>query len=440
MLYDQAQLAWAYLDGYRIARTGGAGDAGRAADYAETARGIFEYVTRELTAPEGAFYSAEDADSEGEEGRFYVWRPSEIGAVLGADAEVFMTRYDVTERGNFEHGASILHESRSIADVAGNAGSDSAEVVSRLRAARAKLLEARSRRVRPHRDDKVLTSWNGLMISAYARGARTFADHELAKRAERAATFVWDRMRDRRSGALARRWRDGDTGGEGQLDDYAYFALGLLDLYQATFDPVWLERARETTEQMIDRFWDDDAGGFFESPAGDPYISVRMKDDFDGAELAGNSVAAAVLHTLAELGDREDWRARTQRLFAFYAARLHEHPVAMPQMLVAMDLASAPARHVVLAGEPGSADLKGLVAEFDRRFLPRDFLLVAPGGSAQKQLAKIAPFVAPLVQRDGRATAYVCVDRACRLPTTDPLAFGAQFDAETHRIPEPESP
>jgi uncharacterized protein YyaL (SSP411 family) len=419
MLYDQAQLAWAYLEGYQV--TGEARDA-------ETARGIFAYVARDLTSPEGAFWSAEDADSEGEEGKFYVWRPAELEAVLGDDAALFADRYGVNERGNFEGGTTILHEARPLADVARGAGIGEDVARTRLERSRARLLEVRSRRVRPHRDDKVLTSWNGLMISALARGARVLGEPELATRAARAADFIWQKLRDPSTGELARSWRAGAAKGAGQLDDYADYALGCLDLYAATFDPRWLERAVAVTEVQIARFWDEQGGGFFESPPGDASIKVRMKDGFDGAEIAGNSIAVANLLVLAALLDRAEWRAKAERTLDLFGRRIAPQPAAMPQLLAALARANVAPRHVVIAGVPDAADTKALLAEFDRRFLPFDQLLLVEGGERQRRLAALAPFTRPLARRDGKATAYVCVDYACRLPTSDRAAFAEQLD------------
>jgi len=419
MLYDQAQIAWAYLEGFQVS--------GRP-EYADAARGIFEYVARDLTSPAGAFYSAEDADSEGEEGRFYVWTPGAIEAVLGPDAALFAHRYGVTPRGNFEHGTTILSEVEPLESCAQRFGVAPAEAKRRLDAARAKLLEARAKRERPHRDDKVLAAWNGLMISAFARGARVLGEPALAARAERAAEFLWKELRDPKGGAMLRRWRDGEARGAGQLDDYAYVALGFFDLYQATFDPRWLERAVALTDAQIARFWDDEHGGFFESPAGDASIAVRMKDAFDGAEMASNSIAAWNLEMLGALLDRKDFRERARRTLDYFARRLGDGAAAMPQMLAAMDLERSTVRHVVIAGRAESADTRAMIAEFDRRFLPHDALLFAGGGEGQKRLAALAPFVAPLVAKDGRATAYVCVDYACRLPTTEARALAAQLD------------
>jgi uncharacterized protein YyaL (SSP411 family) len=422
MLYDQAQIAWGFLEAYQAT--------GRE-EYAATARDVFDYVARDLSAPEGGFYSAEDADSEGEEGRFYVWTPDQIESVLGApDGEIFRRHYDVTHDGNFEHGASILHETHSVAETAAHFHRPAREIAERLARSRAKLLEARSHRVRPHRDDKVITAWNGLMISAFARGARVLDDDRLRERAARAADFIWDHLRDEKSGELMRRWREGESRIPGQLDDYACYALGLIDLYEATLDPRWLERAVSITEAELTRFWDDRDGGFFSSPAGDPHLRVRMKDDFDGAELAGNSVAAWNLQTLATLLDRDAWRDQVKRMLDYYARRLEHGPIAMPQMMVAMQQEQATPRHIVIAGDRDASDTRAMRREFDRRFLPHDVLLLASGDTRQR-LAGLAPFAASLEPRDGRATAYVCVHYACRLPTHDAAEFARQLDAAT---------
>ena len=418
MLYDQALIATAFLDAFQVAR--------RPVD-AAAAHGIFEYVARDLTARGGAFDSAEDADSEGEEGKFYVWTPAELTEVLGADdAHLVALRFGVTPAGNFEGGASILHESQDPEDVARKLGTKPDEVERRWQAARSRLLAARSRRPRPHRDDKVITAWNGLMITAFARGARVLEQPEYASRASRAADFLWSHLRDEETGVLRRRWREGEAAEAGQLDDYAYFAQGLLELYAATFDPLWLERAVEITARQIELFWDEEQGGFFESPA-DPSIHVRLKDGHDGAEVAGNSVAAWNLQRLAEVLDRDDWRRLMARTLEYYARRLEPFASAMPRMLMAMDLAAVKPRHVVVAGDPAAADTRAMIRVFDRRYLPDDMLMVVDSGERRKRLARLAPFVATLAPQ-GAATAYVCVDRACRLPTDDLETFAAELE------------
>jgi hypothetical protein len=420
MLYDQAQLAWIYVDAHLAT--------GRA-EYAETARGVFAYVARDLTSAEGAFLSAEDADSEGEEGRFYLWTPAETAAALGPDqARLFDFAWGVTAEGGFERGASVLWRAHATDEVARRFDLAPGEAARRLESARARLLDARSQRLRPSRDDKVLTAWNGLMIAALARGARALAEPGLADRAVRAAEFVWTALRDPSSGALRRRWRQGEAAGEGQLADHANLALGLVELYQATHDPLWLGRAAELVATMIERFADERDGGFFESPPGDPSIRVRMKDGFDGAEIAGASIAAWVTQALGALLGRRDWLAQAGRTFGYYRRRLAGSPWAMPRMLVAMDLAAAPLRQVVVAGDPRSDAARALLREFDRRFLPRDLLLVSDGGERSRRLAGLAPFAASLAPAAGKAAAYVCVGQACRLPVSEPGAFGAMLD------------
>ena len=417
MLYDQALLADAYLDAFRA--TG-------EPRWAEAARGVFDYVARDLTSPEGAFWSAEDADSEGEEGRFYVWTPAELEAALedGA-AKVFAHRYGVTPEGNFEHGATVLHEAHTLAETAAAFGLAEAEAAEALSRARATLLAARAKRVRPHLDDKVITAWNGLMIAAFAYGARTLErgaagrdPGSLAGRAERAAEFVWARLRVA-DGALLRRYRDGEAALAGQLDDHAYFARACLELFAATTEPRWLERAASVTETMLARFWDEEDGAFFDSPADANGVSVRLKDGYDGAELAGNSVAAEVLVRVASLMERDDWRERAERAFAYHASRLASAPWAMPRMVAVMERAALPPRHVVIAGPREREDTRSLVDVVESRLRPdEDIVLVSDDTRAA--LERFAPFAAALPMKDGRATAYACVAYACRQPVHEP--------------------
>ncbi|MEO5989737.1 MAG: thioredoxin domain-containing protein [Candidatus Eisenbacteria bacterium] len=421
MLYDQALIAGAYLDGFRAS-----GDP----RYAEAASGIFEYVARDLTSPDGAFLSAEDADSEGEEGCFYVWTPSEVETVLGPeDARLIAHRYGITPQGNFEHGTSILFQAHTLEGTAHALGLRPQDAAARLEAARTRLLEVRSKRVRPHLDDKVLTAWNGLMIAACAQGARVLGRPELAARAEQAADFVWSHLREggaAPTGALLRRWRLGEAAGAGQLDDHAYYARGCLELHAATQQPRWLERALSVTNAMLARFWDDVSGGCFESPAGDPHVLVRMKDGFDGAEMAGNSVAAEVLVRLAGFTGDALLTQRAEATFAYHARRLAGNAWVMPRLLVAMDLWVHPPRHVVIVGERDAADTCALLEAYTRNAMVPDALVLVDEAS-RASLLQVAPFAAHLPRLDGRATAYVCVDRACRLPVTDPAALEQQL-------------
>jgi uncharacterized protein YyaL (SSP411 family) len=265
------------------------------------------------------------------------------------------------------------------------------------------------------------------MIAALAYGARTLGEPGYAERAVRAAEFAWTRLRAA-DGSLLRRWRDGEAALPGQLDDHAYFARACAELYAATHEPVWLERAAAVAERMLERFWDDADGAFFESPAGAEGVRVRLKDGFDGAELAGNSVAAEELWRLGTLLERSDWRARAQRSFAFHARRLGSAPWSMPRMVAAMERAAGPPRHVVIAGEPGLAETRALVAAYESRLQP-DADLVVVDAASRPRLSTLVPFAAALPMREGRATAYVCVDHACRMPVHEPDALAALLDA-----------
>ena len=417
MLYDQAQLALAYLEGYRVA--------GRPED-AAAARGIFAYVARDLTGAHGGFLSAEDADSEGEEGRFYVWTPAQLESALPADdARLFAARYGVTAEGNFEEtGATVLHEALTLEAAARSVGLSVEDAAIRLESARAHLFALREARPRPHRDDKVITAWNGMMIRAFACGATTLDDPALTVRAERAAEFAWKSLCGAGRGDVKRRWREGEAAGVGQLDDHAFLAWGFLGLFEATAEPTWLERAVHLTERMIVRFADAAGGGFFESPAVDVSVRVRMKDAYDGAEMAGNSIAALVLLELAELTDRADLRSRARGLLDVFSGRIAGQPLAMPMMLVAMQRAEAGARHVVIAapgaGAGGATPADPVVAAmaraFHAAFRPHDLLLRIDERPSRGRLAALVPWIGPLVARDDAATAYVCVDRACRAP------------------------
>lgn len=292
MLYDNALLALAYLEAYQA--TG-------KEIYAQVAREIFTYVLRDMTDPEGGFYSAEDADSEGEEGKFYVWTPEEIQDVLGeADGELFVECYGVTPEGNFE-GKNILNLlDVSWETIATRKGMTLHELERKMSEAREKLFEVREKRVHPHKDDKVLTSWNGLMIAALARGGRVLGDERYTAAAEKAVSFIWRYLR-REDGRLLARYRDGEAAYLAYVDDYAYLAWGLLELYEAGFDVSHLEKAIELTHQMLDLFADEEKGGLFFYGRDAEQLLTRPKEVYDGALPSGNSVAACNLIRLARM-------------------------------------------------------------------------------------------------------------------------------------------
>lgn len=423
MLYDQALLARTYLEAYRVTH--------REA-FAETARDIFSYVLRELSDPQGGFYSAEDADSDGKEGAFYVWTPAEIVQVLGQeDAEVFNRFYGVTADGNFAHGTSVLNIEQPLEDFATLKGVDAATVAAQLARARTKLLAARTRRVRPHRDDKILTSWNGLMIASLAYGAATLDEPRYLEAARRAADFILQSLV--RDGRLLRRFRDGQARYPGTLEDYAFFSYGLLELYEASGDPRYLAEARRLVANMLDRFWDAAGGGCFLSSHEEAPLIMRSKTLYDGATPSGNSIATLVLLRLGRLTADQALEARGRQALDAFAASVERAPFGYPQMLIAWDFSLGPVQEIVIAGhreDPRTIQMRQAV---NHRFLPRTVAVFHPSGSEGAAVEALVPDTTGQGPIDGNPAAYVCERFVCRLPTTDLARFTTWLDR-----PEPE--
>jgi uncharacterized protein YyaL (SSP411 family) len=420
MLYDQAQLAVSYLEAFQIS-----GDA----SHSQTARGILDYVLRDMRDPGGAFYSAEDADSvidpahpeEKGEGAFYVWTQSEIEAVAGQPAaEWFCHGFGVEPQGNVPDdphreftGKNILYQAHATEDPARLAA---------IFETSHKLLEARSRRVRPHLDDKVLTAWNGLMISAFAKAGAVLAEPRYADAARRAADFIAGRMYDPNTGILLRRYRLGAAAIPGFLDDYAFFTQALLDLYETSFEWRDLELAIRLTEKMVELFEDTEHGAFYSTAAGDPTLVIRIKEDYDGAEPSGNSIAVLNLLRLAQMTDRPDFRASAARALEAFGSRMVAAPVGVPQMLVAYEFSISKPRQIILVGQRDAPDTRQLLAALHSRFVPHRIVLLV-NAESRRALARYLPTVADMTAIGGQATAYVCQDYACKLPTADPAAF-----------------
>ncbi|MBI4341753.1 MAG: thioredoxin domain-containing protein [Candidatus Omnitrophica bacterium] len=410
MHYDQALLATTYLEAYRITRRD---------EYAAVAREIFEYVLRDLTDSRGGFYSAEDADSEGEEGKCYVWTLEEILPVLGPeDGERFTRFYGVAAGGHFEHGASILHIEQPLDAFAKLEGLEAAPLAQRLAEGRAMLLAVRNRRVRPHRDDKILTSWNGLMIAALAYGAATLEEPHYLQAAGRAAEFILEALQ--RDGRLLRRFRDGEARFAGTLEDYAFFSHGLLELYEAGGDARWLAEAKRLAMQMVEQFRDEQDGGFFLRGRDEVRLILQAKEVYDGATPAGGSVAACVLLRLGRLTADAAMEGRARQALERAAGHLAQAPFGSPVMLGAADFALGPTQEIVIAGDPQSADTAALLRQVHGRFLPRAVLAVHPPGPAGASIEALAPYVKAQGMLRGQATAYVCEQFICKLPTSDP--------------------
>jgi hypothetical protein len=420
MLYDQAQLAWSYLEGFQIT-----GDA----LFERVARDIFTYVLRDMRHPEGGFYSAEDADSADPEnpshkgeGAFYIWRLSEIEELLGVwRGALFCRRYGVTPEGNVLEdphdefsGRNILFEAVSEAETAERFQISVEDLRSELAAAKSTLFEARSKRPRPHLDDKILTSWNALMISALAKAARVLNDRGYLEAAQRALNFVLGRMYSSETGRLLRRFREGDAAVEGFLDDYAFLAQALLDVYEANGDPVHLLIAIRLADLGFAQFEDSENGGFFSTTASSESLLLRIKDDYDGAEPSGNSVATDVLLRLAHITGSDSFRARAEKSLRSFAPKLREQPVQAPQIMVALARWLTEPSQVVIRCEALDARAEMLLNEYTKQFKPMRAIIVV-ADRAVESLKDVAPFIAGL-ERKGNITVYECANFVCQLP------------------------
>ncbi|HUU44876.1 MAG TPA: thioredoxin domain-containing protein, partial [Acidobacteriota bacterium] len=417
MLYDNAGLAIAYTEMYQL--TG-------EPVWRQVAEEIFTYVLRDMTSPDGVFYSAEDADSEGEEGTFYVWRTDEFGEVLDDDpADLARRFWGVTEQGNFEGGRSILFQSRSLGAFAQSEGRPVDDVRAALDEARARLLAHRAQREHPLKDDKVLTSWNGYMIAALAKAAQAFNEPRYADAAIKAADFILAKLR-RSDGRLLRRYRDGEAKIPAFSDDYAYLIWGLIELYEATFEARYLEEALALNQDLLRLFWDNDGGGFFFAGNDSEELLVRSKDYADGALPSGNSVAALNLIRLGRMTGNTALEERAQALLRSFAARFRESPVFHMQAWWAIDLAVGPSQEIVIAADTrdGTVDLVQAVRE---RYLPRKVLLAVTGDDGQ--VVQLAPFAQQMGPVDGKAAAYLCRNYQCDLPVTSAVALDALLGA-----------
>ena len=422
MLYDQAQLAVSYLEAFQI--TG-------QPEFSAVVRRVLDYVLRDMTHPEGAFYSAEDADSvidpanphEKGEGAFYIWAWNEIESLLGRPAaRWFAYRYGVEPAGNVRNdphgeftGRNILFEAHSIEETAHHFEANPAQVESAMRAAEEKLMQARAKRTRPHLDDKILAAWNGLMISAFAKAGAVLGEDRYLEAARRAADFITAKMIDS-EGRLHRRFRDGETAIPGFLDDYAAFVQGLLDLYEARFNPEDLKLAGKLATRMVDLFEDHEAGGFFSTSGNDPNLVMRIKDDYDGAEPSGNALAALDLLRLASITGNTAFRESAERALQAFAGKMSDQPAGLPQMLVAWEWASGKPAEVIFAGEQDDPGLKAMHSAVLRRFLPHRVLAMSQDTPTRFSAV------------EGLATAYLCENFTCRLPQTNLAEFEGSLD------------
>ena len=404
MLYDNALLAWCYTEAYQAT--------GRPL-YRDVVTGTLDYVRREMERPEGGYWSTQDADTEGEEGRYYVWRREEVEAALqpGAAAAV-CARYGVTAEGNFENGANVLHIASDLASVAGELGRSEAEVEEEVAASRSRLLELRQRRRTPTVDDKVIAAWNGLMVTAMARAGRALGKEEYVTSASRAATALTDELC--RDGRLYHSARQGRLGVPGFQDDYAAVIGSLLDLYEATLEAAWLTRAAQLAQEMVERFWDGEGGGFCLTESGTPNLIVRPRPVYDLAVPSGSALATLALLRLGAMTGEARWRDLAESVLSQYSELLERAPTACGMMLCALEFAAAPPLEVALAGP--AAGVRLLLSALHRDYLPHKVVVRgddAPGGRALAYDRAAA----------GRAAAFVCRDSVCSPPVTEATAL-----------------
>ena len=417
MLYDQALLIMAY------AETGAATGAKR---YEQTAREICAYVLRDMTAPDGGFYSAEDADSEGQEGKFYIWTEEQIRRVLEADeADLAVKVYSVKENGNFREeatgmpsGANILHIAAPLAQIAASLGMTEEALCARLAMIRPKLFAVRRERIHPGKDDKILTDWNGLMIAALAKASRAFDEPDFAAAAVRAADFILGNMR-RSDGRLLHRCRDGEATITAHLDDYAFMIWGLIELYETTFETQRLQLALELNNHLWKHFWDREKGGFYFTADDAEVLPVRRKEIYDGALPSGNSVAMLNLLRLGKMSGNAEFEKQAAAVGRAFSANVTQFPAGSTFLMTALDFAVGPAYEVVVAGDSQTTGVKDMLRALGKAFIPNAVALLRRGEQDPPDIVRIADFTRNQPGIAGKATAYVCVNYACRAPTTD---------------------
>ena len=425
MLYDQAQLACTNLDAYQLTED---------SEFAETARRTLDYVLSEMTDSTGGFHSAEDADSLFEvgkpghgEGAYYVWTQGEIEQLLGADADFFNVMFGVEPNGNSPRGSdphgelagkNTLIRRLSISEAAARFAMVDSEVQTRLRRCKATLLSARAQRPKPHRDDKILTSWNGLMISAFARGGNVLCEEKYVAAAQSAAWFIKKNLFA--DGLLYRSYREGRSAVGGFAEDYAFLIQGLLDLYQSDFNLDWLKWAVELQATQDRLFWDSKDGGYFSSGANDPSVLIQLKEDHDSAEPSVSSISARNLRCLTNITGNERYQNQARATIAAFTPLLLKAPTAMPQMLCNLMPSVEIPRQIVIAGDLSSADTRALLKAVRKHFLGDALVLHARDGVVETGLGEKFAQISSMGLVDGKAAAYVCEDFTCKAPVTEP--------------------
>jgi uncharacterized protein YyaL (SSP411 family) len=404
MLYDQALLALAYAEAYQATGAG---------KFKLTAKEILDYVLRDLASPEGGFYSAEDADSEGEEGKFYLWTEPEVRKTLSLeDTDLAVTLFGVKIEGNYDeptrrrNGKNILHLAKPLEQVAAESNLTLDELILKLGKIRKVLFETRKKRVHPEKDDKVLADWNGLMIAALAKASRVFGEQKYLKAAVKASNFALEKMKAE-NGTLYHRYAKGEKAIGGFLDDYAFLVWGLIEIYEACFEDEYLQTTLELTKTMIAWFWDEKDGGFYFTAESAEQVIHRRKEAYDGALPSGNSVALLNLLRLARLSGDSVYEEKASKISKAFSGEVKRAPTAHTFMLLGVNFAIGPAYNVILVGDPDEDSMRKMLKVLGENYLPNMAISLRHAGKAGLGYEKI----------DDKATAYVCCGQTCMPPT-----------------------
>ncbi|MHA1266888.1 MAG: thioredoxin domain-containing protein [Candidatus Helarchaeota archaeon] len=435
MIYDQALISLAYTEAYQATRK---------EEYKRTVSEILSYVLREMTHPQGGLYSAEDADSVDKygklvEGKFYLWRDSEIRELFDeAMAKFIIKIFNIKKGGNFleqatqqRTGENILHLTKSITELATEFKLSEEELLHRIEQVRIKLYAVRAKRPPPNKDDKILASWNGLMIAALAKAARILNDPSYSQTAEKAVNFILTHM-VRSDKRLLHRFRDGEAAILANLDDYAFFIWGLLELYETTFNTTYLQKAIDLTEELRLHFWDSKYGGFFYTPIdGEPLI-FRRKDLHDGAIPSGNSVAMLNLLKLEKITGNSEYSELAFQLSRAFANQIKNLPMAFTQFMIALEFAIGPSYQIVIAGDTTANDTNSLITTLRSHYFPNKIVILNPTNDPSSLISQIAPYVQNHFKLNEKATAYICVNNFCQNPISNPAEMLKQLQNKSN--------
>jgi uncharacterized protein YyaL (SSP411 family) len=417
MLYDQALLSLAYIEAFIV--TGNS-------DYRSTAEKIFTYVLRGMTSKDGAFYTSEDADSEGEEGRFYLWTIKELNEVLETDeAEFASDIFNIKEEGNFleeatkkRNGKNILHMKKPLEEIAYDYKISKKQLLQKIEKIRDKLFTIRKKRIHPLKDDKILTDWNGLMIASLARASGVLNNKKYKNAAIKAAGFILDNLRTTH-GELFHSWHKGEAKIMASLDDYAFFIMGLIEIYESTFKTEYLREAIALNDILIAKFWDDSNGGFYFTPPDNKDVLARMKYGGDGAIPSGNSISMLNLLRLGKMTGRPDLIGKANKLGEIFFEDVEKNPDFHTQLLVAYDFLFGPSFEIIICGDSNSGDTEKMLDALRTRFIPKKIVIFKPAEQNNPDIMKLAEYTEEYVKKNNSATAYVCIDYKCNLPTND---------------------